>query len=80
MLETVYFPDGLIKDMFETFRSRLLELAETDVNWTKVSELELPSWQLERIAGINSTEKRYLLKCCMTSSWNRLRSNLQKQQ
>ena len=51
------FPDGLIKDMFETFRSRLLELAETDVNWTKVSELELPSWQLERIAGINSTEK-----------------------
>ena len=51
------FPDGLIKDMFETFRNRLLELAETDRNWIKVSELELPAWQLKRIAGTNSTEK-----------------------
>lgn len=38
------FPDGLIKDMFETFRSRLGSWQKLDVNWTKVSELELPSW------------------------------------
>lgn len=51
------FPDGLIADMFETFRNRLLELAESDENWTKVTELEVPAWQRERIAETNSTEK-----------------------
>nr|WP_236946031.1 condensation domain-containing protein [Enterocloster clostridioformis] len=51
------FPDGMIKDMFETFRDRLLELAETDMNWIKASELELPEWQMKQIAGTNSTER-----------------------
>ena len=50
------FPDGLIGDMFETYRTYLKSLADEDEAWQETTHRLIPVYQIEKRAEINATE------------------------
>ncbi|MBE6034248.1 MAG: amino acid adenylation domain-containing protein [Clostridiales bacterium] len=50
------FPEGMIQDMFQTFKDRLNQLAEGIESWQSSEVLSIPEWQNKIIEEINDTE------------------------
>lgn len=57
------FPDGMIADMFEIFKGKLLELSKSTDKWNEKIDIQLPDWQTKERLLMNKTEKVLPIHC-----------------
>lgn len=51
------FPEGLIDDMFDSFKKRIEFMAKEDSDWNESGKILLPVWQSEERNKVNDTEQ-----------------------